>query len=82
MDFQNFQALEGGGDSRTFKNFQRGVGTMVYKHTSLSVMHPVEHDLWRTIPPCSHIAGHFVLCVSRQTKVQYLQRRLYSTQTT
>ena len=42
-------------------------------HTSHVVVHPVEHDLWGSVPPCGHIAGHLVICVPRQTKVQDLK---------
>lgn len=36
------------------------------------VMHPVQHDLWGTVPAGGHIAGHLIISVPRQTKVQNL----------
>lgn len=35
-------------------------------------MHPVQHDLWGTVPAGGHVAGHLIISVSRQTKVQNL----------
>lgn len=35
-------------------------------------MHPVQHDLWCTVPACGHVAGHLIISVPRQTKVQNL----------
>lgn len=37
------------------------------------VVHPVEHDLRRSVPPGGHVASHFIICVPRQTKVQDLR---------
>lgn len=37
------------------------------------VMHPVQHDLWGTIPASGYIAGHLIISVPRQTKVQNLR---------
>lgn len=36
------------------------------------VMHPVQHDLWGTIPAGGHVARHLIVSVSRQTEVQNL----------
>lgn len=36
------------------------------------VMHPVQHDLWGTVPAGRHVAGHLIVGVSCQTKVQNL----------
>ena len=36
------------------------------------VMHPVQHDLRRTVPASSHVAGHLIVSVPGQTKVQNL----------
>lgn len=35
-------------------------------------MHPVENDFRGSVPPCHNIASHLHLCMSRQSKVQYL----------
>lgn len=37
------------------------------------VVHPIEHDLWGSVPPRGHVAGHLVVRVPRQTKVQDLR---------
>lgn len=37
------------------------------------VVHPVEHDLWGSVPPCGDVASHFVIGVPCQTKVQDLR---------
>lgn len=39
------------------------------------VVHPVEHDLWSTVPPRGHITGHFIVCVPCQTEIQDLHNR-------
>lgn len=36
------------------------------------VMHPVQHDLRCTVPASGHVAGHLVISVPCQTKVQNL----------
>lgn len=36
------------------------------------VVHPVQHDLRGTVPARGHVAGHLVVGVPRQTKVQNL----------
>lgn len=36
------------------------------------VMHPVQHDLGRSVPASGHVAGHLVISVPRQAKVQDL----------
>lgn len=35
-------------------------------------MHPVQHDLWGAVPARGHVAGHLIVSVPRQTKVQNL----------
>lgn len=37
------------------------------------VMHPVQHDLRRTVPASGHVAGHLIIGVPCQTKVQNLE---------
>lgn len=37
-------------------------------------MHPVQHYLRSPVPPGSHIACHFIICMSGQSKVQDLRR--------
>lgn len=37
------------------------------------VVHPVEHDLWGSVPPGGYIARHFIICVPCQTKIQDLR---------
>lgn len=39
-------------------------------------MHPIEHDLGCTVPTCRHIAGHLVIALARETKVQNLKQRV------
>lgn len=39
------------------------------------VVHPVEHDLRRTIPSRGNIARHLIVCMSRQAKVQDLSMK-------
>lgn len=41
--------------------------------TCLIVVHPVQHDLWRPVPPCSHISGHLLISLACQPKVQDLE---------
>lgn len=36
------------------------------------VVHPVEHDLWGSVPPGGYVACHFIIGVPGQTKVQDL----------
>lgn len=36
-------------------------------------MHPVEHDLWGSVPTGGYVACHFVICVPCQTEVQDLR---------
>lgn len=43
--------------------------------TCLVVMHPVQHDLRSPVPPGSHIAGHLIIRVSGQAKIQDLQNK-------
>lgn len=42
--------------------------------TCLTVVHPVEDDLWCSVPACHNITSHFTLCLSRQAKVQDLAK--------
>lgn len=39
------------------------------------VVHPVEHDLWSTVPPRGHITRHFIVCVPCQTEIQDLHNK-------
>lgn len=41
--------------------------------TCLTVVHPVEYDLWCSVPARHNITSHFTLCLSCQTKVQDLR---------
>lgn len=41
--------------------------------TCLTVVHPVEYDLWSSVPARHNIASHFTLCLSCQAKVQDLR---------
>lgn len=36
-------------------------------------MHPVEHDLWGSVPSGGYVSCHLIVCVPRQTKVQDLE---------
>lgn len=36
------------------------------------VVHPIQHDLWSSVPPCGDITGHFIICVPCQTEIQDL----------
>lgn len=38
-------------------------------------MHPVQHDLRGSVPASGHVAGHLVVGVPRQAKVQDLERK-------
>lgn len=38
-------------------------------------MHPVQHDLRSPVPPGGHIACHFIICMSGQSKIQDLRER-------
>lgn len=46
------------------------------KVTCLSIMHPVENDFGGSVPACHYIARHLSFCVSRQSKVQNLTKRV------
>lgn len=39
------------------------------------VMHPVQHDLRGSVPAGGHVAGHLVVGVPRQAKVQDLESK-------
>lgn len=41
--------------------------------TCLVVMHPVQDDLWGSVPPCDHVASHLSISLSGQAKIQNLQ---------
>lgn len=41
-------------------------------HTCHVVMHPVQHDLGRSVPASGNVAGHLVVGVPCQAKVQDL----------
>lgn len=43
-------------------------------HTCLTVVHPVEYDLWCSVPSRHNITGHFALCLSCQAKIQDLRK--------
>lgn len=43
----------------------------------LVVVHPVEHDLRRPVPPGRHVTGHFVLRRSGQTKVENFKLAIF-----
>lgn len=45
------------------------------KPTCLTVVHPVEYDLWSSVPAGHHITSHLGLCVPRQAEVQDLVRK-------
>lgn len=47
-------------------------GSFFMPSTCHVVMHPVQHDLWGTVPAGRHVAGHLIVGVSCQTKVQNL----------
>lgn len=47
-------------------------GSFFMPSTCHVVMHPVQHDLWGSVPAGRHIAGHLIVGVSCQTKVQNL----------
>ena len=55
---------------------QYSMDTLTYTcnrlQTCLVVSHPVEHDLRRPVPPRGHVAGHLIIRLSCQTKVQNL----------
>lgn len=51
----------------------RKPGNFWMSSTCHVVMHPVQHDLWGTIPASGYIAGHLIISVPRQTKVQNLR---------
>lgn len=36
-------------------------------------MHPVQHDLGGAVPAGGHVAGHLIISVPRQAKVQNLR---------
>ena len=42
--------------------------------TCLTVVHPVEYDLWCSVPARHNVAGHFALRLSRQAKIQDLRQ--------
>ena len=43
--------------------------TLVLRLTFLSIVHPVEHNLWCPPVACHDVAGHSVSCLSAQSKV-------------
>ena len=40
--------------------------------TFICVVHPVEHDFWSSVPPCSNITCHLIVTASGKPKVQNL----------
>lgn len=43
------------------------------KVTGLCVVHPVEDDLWRSVPAGHNIAGHLCVRLPRQAEIQDLE---------
>lgn len=41
--------------------------------TWVVVVHPIEHDFRRPVPPSGHVACHEVILLTRQTKIDYTQ---------
>lgn len=52
---------------------QKGMRQFLRPPTRHVVMHPVQHDLWSAVPARGHVAGHLIVGVPRQTKVQDLR---------
>ena len=43
----------------------------------MAVVHPVEDDLWSSVPASHHIARHLTVCLPSQAKVQDLKTGIY-----
>lgn len=54
------------------KSLEKIKRSFLMSSTRHVVMHPVQHDLWGAVPAGGHVAGHLIVSVPRQTKIQNL----------